>query len=72
MITLVAFIVLVVLLGIFIGFAIAIIYHLLKYGIHGDATRIMTAVFTIVSIVLIVLAIIGFLNVDWEAFYTRI
>lgn len=47
--------------------ASAIIYHLLKFGIKKDLSKIMTIIFIIVSLALIAIALIFVLITDWEA-----
>lgn len=49
--------------------AIAIIYHLLKFGIKKDLSRTMAIIFAIVSLALIALALFFLLIADWPAVF---
>ena len=39
---------------IFIAFSVVIIYHLLKFGFVGDATRIMAVIYALIAIGLVI------------------
>lgn len=69
-IPLVAFIALMVCIAVFIIIGIAITWHLFKYGIKGDASKVMAIIFIILSVILIVFSILAYVNVDWDAFAT--
>lgn len=62
------FLLLIIPLLIYIILAVALIFHLKKYGLSGDATKKMSEVFMAVSIILIISAIFMFFSVDWEEF----
>ena len=49
--------------------ASAIVYHLLKYGIKKDFSKLMAIVFSLVSLSLIAIAIFFLLATDWEEIF---
>jgi membrane protein implicated in regulation of membrane protease activity len=51
---------------IFVILGFIIVYHLMKYGFMGDATKFMIFTFAIVSILLIVASSIYVTRTDWS------
>lgn len=49
---------------IFIVFSVVILYHLLRFGFMGDATRIMAVIFAVVAVGLIAFATYYLIHLD--------
>lgn len=54
-------------LGIFFLLGNVVIFHLKKYGIRGDATKMAALFFTAVLILISILIIFIFLSIDWNS-----
>lgn len=54
-------------LGIFFLLGNIIVFHLKRYGIKGDATKIAALFFAAVLILMSVLIIFIFLSIDWNS-----
>lgn len=52
---------------IFLVFAGVIIYHLLRFGFIGDATKGMVFIFVVVGLVIIVFATIHVFTTEWQS-----
>ena len=66
MISLIALIIFGLFLLAYLFFGGAIIYHLRRYKIKGDLTKLMSIIFIVVSLVLISLSFISFFTIDWN------
>lgn len=67
-IPIIALIVLIVCIGIFVVITFGVTWHLFKFGVHGDASNAMAVIFLVVAIILIVLSVITYGQIRWEAF----
>lgn len=52
---------------IFILIGLIIVYHLVKYGFIGDATRFMVVIFVIISILLIISSSVFVARTNWKS-----
>lgn len=52
---------------IFILIGLIIVYHLVKFGFIGDATRFMVVVFVIISVLLIITSSVFVARTDWKS-----
>lgn len=65
MVQIIALVIILVILIIYIGIAAAILWHLFRYGIEGDHSKLLATIFLIVSIILIGAMFAAYANVDW-------
>lgn len=52
---------------IFLILGCIIVYHLVKFGFMGDATKFMIVIFILVSIVLIITSSVYVVRTDWSS-----
>lgn len=53
---------------IFLLLGIIIVYHLIKYGFVGDATKFMIVIFIIVSALLVIVSSVYVAKTNWNTF----
>ena len=63
------FILYTIVLVIFLVPAAAIVYHLAKFGLKKDFSKLMMSIFTVVAFVLISFSLYQMLTVDWSALF---